>query len=97
MSNNFTPSKPAPSSAGFDSPWGRSLGSRGLRSRNVAGEGSADVSDRVNRFLDHATFCGNQPDGIGGHVELWTLRKPLGKHPAGSTVTRSTIERLLFP
>ncbi len=32
---------------------------------------------------------------MGGGCELWTLRKPLGRHPAGSTVTRATVLRLL--
>jgi hypothetical protein len=41
-----------------------------------------------------AIFLGFQP-GINEHpgVELYNLLAPVGKHPAGSTVSRSTLER----
>lgn len=52
---------------------------------------------RASRILDYAEFCGMQDDGMGGQFELWTLRKPLGIHPKGSTITRASLERLLFP
>jgi hypothetical protein len=45
--------------------------------------------------LDFADFCGWQDDDQGGRFELWTLRKPLGIHPKGSTIARSTLDRLL--
>jgi hypothetical protein len=55
----------------------------------------ADMTDRASRILDRAEYCGAQDDGQGGTVELWTLRKALGKHPKGSTIARGTLDRLL--
>jgi hypothetical protein len=52
---------------------------------------------RTSRILDYAEFCGMQEDGNGGSFQLWTLRKPLGPHPSGSTITRQTLEKYLFP
>lgn len=48
-------------------------------------------------LLSVADFCGWQEDGEGGRIQLWTLRKPIPGHPKGSTVTRETIRRALFP
>jgi hypothetical protein len=42
-----------------------------------------------------ADWLGWQEDGVGGHIPLWNLVGPLGEHPAGSTVSTATIERLL--
>ncbi len=41
-----------------------------------------------------ATFLGIQ-DGFGAlpAEELYNLRTPVGEHPAGSTVSRSTLEK----
>lgn len=55
----------------------------------------AEAADRVSRILDIAEWCGLQHDGMGGTLELWTLRKPLGIHPKGSTIARTTLDRLL--
>jgi hypothetical protein len=52
---------------------------------------------RSSRMLDAAEYNGWQEDGEGGGFHLWTLRKPLGKHPAGSTIVQETLEKLLFP
>lgn len=56
---------------------------------------AAVVSDAhaVSLILSVADFCGMQQDGKGGEFQLWTLRKPIAGHPAGSTVTRDTILR----
>lgn len=58
---------------------------------------TAEEARRVSLFLDYAEFCGMQPDGEGGSLELWTLRKAIPGHPKGSTITRATLERHLFP
>lgn len=50
---------------------------------------------RVSRMLDAGEFLGWQEDGKGGRFELWVLRKPLGGHPKGSTISRAALERLL--
>jgi hypothetical protein len=49
----------------------------------------------VSRILDVATFLGNQDDGEGGQFALYNLRKPIPGHPAGSTVSRHTLEKAL--
>jgi hypothetical protein len=51
---------------------------------------------RMSRILESATYLGFQSDFKGGGFELWNLVKPLGCHPKNSTVTRQTLERLLF-
>lgn len=51
---------------------------------------------RSNLILDHAEFLGMQPDGRGNEIQLWNLRKQLGVHPKDSTVSRQTLDRLLF-
>lgn len=48
-------------------------------------------------LLSVADFCGWQEDADGGRIQLWTLKKPIPGHPAGSTVTRETIRRAFFP
>ncbi len=78
-------------------PRGGATLSPGERSKNVAGEGSGTVTpaeaELVSLILDYAEFCGDQQDGEGGSLQLWTLRKPVLGHPKGSTVTRTTLLR----
>lgn len=41
-----------------------------------------------------AQFLGVQPGcGVFADIELWNLTEPIGEHPAGSTLSRQTIER----
>lgn len=67
-----------------------------------AAEGFAIVADanqqaaREAAIQRVATWRGWQEDGNGGGFELFNLRVALGKHPAGSTVSRATLEKLLF-
>jgi hypothetical protein len=66
----------------------------------LAAEMFSDAAEaqKVSLFLDYAEYCGLQENLPGlPSIELWTLRKPLGHHPKGSTVTRATMERYLFP
>lgn len=44
-------------------------------------------------ILSTAEFCCYQEDADGGSFQLWNLRKALFGHPAGSTVSRETLER----
>lgn len=55
-----------------------------------------EEAQRVDRIITFAEFLGYQDDGKGGRIELWNLRKPVGRHPRGSTVSRQTLETLLF-
>jgi hypothetical protein len=51
---------------------------------------------RMNKILDNAVFLGMQSDERGNQIELWNLLKQVGVHPKGSTVSRQTLDRLLF-
>ncbi len=54
-------------------------------------------AERIRRLSAVADYCGFQEgyaDVPGFHS--WTLRSPLGVHPARSTVSQATLERLLF-
>lgn len=57
---------------------------------------NAEEAVRINAILDAAEFLGMQPDFRGNEIELWNLRKQVGVHPKGSTVSRQTLDRLLF-
>lgn len=54
------------------------------------------LSPQESLRLDLASPLGFQP-GYGDFpgFMLWNLRKPLGKHPAGSTITQESLDRLI--
>jgi hypothetical protein len=57
---------------------------------------NAEEARRMGRILESAEFIGFQSDFQGGGFDLFNLTKPLGIYPKGSTLTRQTLERLLF-
>lgn len=57
--------------------------------------GCLDLSDYTRRFLDLAKSIGLQEDGVGGHMELFRLKRAIPGHPIDSTVSRQTIDAYL--
>lgn len=57
----------------------------------------SDNDQLADMILSVAEFAGYQTDGKGGEFQLWHLKKQVGSHPVGSTVSRETLRRHLVP
>ena len=59
----------------------------------------SDSDQIADLILGIADYVGWQPDPShkDGGFQIWNLRKQLGRHPVGSTVSRETLLRHLSP